>query len=66
MENQGMPEWGVVGLTEAEQRQVRGGASSRASCVRNAVRNYISNVRSSPSNRRYYRSRLLNSLRNCC
>lgn len=36
------PIWGVKGLNEAEQRDVRGGAlaNNRAQCIRSAIQSY--------------------------
>ena len=64
MDQQGFtPIWGVTGLSDAEQRRVRGG-SHRASCFRSAYINYRNSIRSGVS-RGDARNNLLNSLSNC-
>ena len=63
MDQQGFtPIWGVTGLSDAEQRRVRGG--SRARCCRSAYINYRNAIRSGVS-RGDARNNLLNSLSNC-
>lgn len=59
------PMWGVVGLNEAEQRQVRGGQHwTRARCIRQAQATYVSRIRSGVS-RASARQSLLNDLAQC-
>lgn len=68
MDNTNIPLWGVVGLSDEEQRQVRGGVgqkSERANCIRGAVQNYVNTVRNNPSARASARVTMINNINNC-
>lgn len=59
--------WGVQGLNEAEQREVRGGghsAGSRAQCIRDHIRSYAS-ARRGGGSRPSQLASLLSDIANC-
>lgn len=60
--------WGVQGLNEAEQREVRGGghsAGSRAQCIRDHIRSYAAARRSGSGTRSSQLASLLTEIANC-